>query len=43
MAKEKMIARYNGDCPKPLGYHFVSFDDDIYLEVMEQFKKYFLL
>ena len=43
MAKEKMIARYNGDCSKPLGYHFVSFDDDIYLEVMEQFKKYFLL
>lgn len=43
IAKEKMITRYKGKCPNPLGYHFISFDDDIYLEVMEQFKKYFLL
>ena len=43
IAKEKMIKRYSGNCPNPLGYHFVSFDDDIYLEVMEEFKKYFLL
>ncbi len=43
IAKEKMVERYSGDYPNPLGYHFVSFDDDIYLEVMEQFKKYFLI
>lgn len=43
IAKEKMITKYSGNCPNPLGYHFVSFDDDIYVEVMEQFKKYFLL
>lgn len=43
MAKEEMMKKYKGKYPKGFDSHFVSFDDDIYRRVANQFEKYFFL
>lgn len=42
-AKKEMIQKYQGKYPEGIHSHFVSFDDDVYLKVANQFEKYFVL
>ncbi len=42
-AQEKMLQKYHGEYPNGIEKNFVSFDDDIYMEVAKEYEKYFLL
>lgn len=42
-AKQEMIEKYKGEYPNGLDPHFVSFHDDVYLKVANDYQKYFLL
>lgn len=42
-AKKEMLQKYEGNYPEGIDANFDSFDDDVYLNVANQFEKYFLL